>query len=106
MDHGRKVMIAWLFSQVLPMTRPDTGERMLQDTRAAPEVERQTRNYGREIFARIGHDGTLPLRPGWWDERLMDWAMADEALQVQLFRCIDVHHLLHSPQTITRNRRN
>ncbi len=85
------------------MTRPDTRERMLHDTRSAPEVERLTHDYGREIFARIGHDGPLPLSPGWWDERLMDWTMADEAIKVQLFRFIDVLPLLHSPQAINRH---
>ena len=35
--------------------------------------------------------------PPWWDERLMEWTMGDEAVKVQLFRFIDVLPLLHAP---------
>ena len=78
---------------------------MLQDTRAGPDVERLTYDYGREIFARLGHHGPLPLTRGWWDERLMAWSMSDEALKVQLFRFIDALPLLNSPQEINRHLR-
>src|SRR5436305_5682121 len=76
---------------------------MLQDTRTAPDVERLTHDYGREIFARLGHQGPLPLSPGWWDDRLMDWTMSDPATKVQLFRFIDVLPLLHSAREINRH---
>jgi RHH-type proline utilization regulon transcriptional repressor/proline dehydrogenase/delta 1-pyrroline-5-carboxylate dehydrogenase len=68
-------------------------------------VERLTQDFGREIFARIGHQGPLPLSPDWWEERLMGWTMADQAMKVQLFRFIDVLPLLHSPQAINRHLR-
>jgi RHH-type transcriptional regulator, proline utilization regulon repressor / proline dehydrogenase / delta 1-pyrroline-5-carboxylate dehydrogenase len=67
------------------------------------QVERRTHAYGREIFARLGHGGPLPLTPGWLDERLMDWTMSDESVKVQLFRFIDVLPRLHSPAAITRH---
>src|SRR5262249_14244019 len=78
---------------------------MLQDTHSALDVERLTNDYGRAIFARIGHQGPRPLSSEWWDERLMGWTMGDEAMKVQLFRFIDVLPLLHSPEEITRHLR-
>lgn len=65
------------------------------------DMEALTRDYGRAIFARVGPGGPLLFSPGWWDERLMEWTMGDEAVKVQLFRFIDVLPLLKSPATIT-----
>ncbi len=68
---------------------------------AAADLEDLTHSYGREIFARLSHaPAPLPLGPAWWDERLMEWSMSDDALKVQLFRFIDALPLLHSPAQI------
>ena len=69
------------------------------------DVEALTRDYGREIFARLHHAGPFPFSPAWWDERLMAWTMGDEAVKVQLFRFIDVLPLLDSPAQVTRHLR-
>src|SRR6476619_3071058 len=67
------------------------------------EVERLTQAYGREIFARLESRGPLPFSPTWWDDRLMEWTMGDEAVKLQLFRFIDVLPLLNSAEEITRH---
>src|SRR5438132_5472842 len=72
---------------------------------ADPEVERLTRAYGQEIFARLDRRGPLLFSPRWWDERLMEWTMGDEAVKLQLFRFIDVLPLLQNPVEITRHLR-
>src|SRR5262245_48129727 len=69
------------------------------------EVERLTRAYGQEIFARTDRTGPLLLGPAWWDERLLEWTMGDPALKVQLFRFIDALPLLHTPARVTRHLR-
>ncbi|HWG46988.1 MAG TPA: proline dehydrogenase family protein [Gemmataceae bacterium] len=69
------------------------------------EVETLTHRYGREIFARLNHSGPVPFTPSWWDERLMEWSMGDEAVKLQLFRFVDVLPLLHTPPTIARHLR-
>lgn len=68
-------------------------------------VESLTRAYGQEIFARLERRGPLLFTPGWWDERLMEWTMADEAVKLQLFRFIDVLPLLQTPAEISRHLR-
>src|SRR5262249_6546363 len=70
-----------------------------------PRLEALTQDYGREIFARLGRQSLFPFTPGWWDERLMEWTMAEQALKVQLFRFIDVLPLLKAPEAINRHLR-
>src|SRR5262245_32796931 len=50
---------------------------------ALSNVESLTRAYGQEIFARVEHAGPILFAPGWWDERLMEWTMGDEAVKLQ-----------------------
>jgi RHH-type proline utilization regulon transcriptional repressor/proline dehydrogenase/delta 1-pyrroline-5-carboxylate dehydrogenase len=70
-----------------------------------PDVEALTQDYGREIFARLERDRPLFLTPAWFDERLMEWTMGNEAVKVQIFRFIDALPLLQSPPEITRHLR-
>jgi RHH-type proline utilization regulon transcriptional repressor/proline dehydrogenase/delta 1-pyrroline-5-carboxylate dehydrogenase len=69
------------------------------------KVEALTVRYGREIFGRLERPTPVPLGPSWWDERLMEWSMGDEAIKVQLFRFVDVLPLLRTPADITRHLR-
>jgi RHH-type proline utilization regulon transcriptional repressor/proline dehydrogenase/delta 1-pyrroline-5-carboxylate dehydrogenase len=75
------------------------------DRRMDQELERLTRSYGQELFARVERRGPVLFTPGWWDERLMGWTMGDEAVKLQLFRFIDVLPLLNGPETVTRHLR-
>ena len=47
-------------------------------------LEQLTRAYGQEMFARVAQRGPIWFSPAWWDERLMDLTMQDEAVKVQL----------------------
>jgi RHH-type proline utilization regulon transcriptional repressor/proline dehydrogenase/delta 1-pyrroline-5-carboxylate dehydrogenase len=69
------------------------------------DVEALTQDYGREIFARLERAGPLLFSPAWFDDRLMEWTMGNEAVKLQLFRFIDVLPLLRSPPEITRHLR-
>lgn len=71
----------------------------------AASVEDRTRAYGSEIFARLTRRGPSFLTPAWWDDRLMEWTMAHEALKVDLFRFVDVLPMLRSTPEITRHLR-
>jgi RHH-type proline utilization regulon transcriptional repressor/proline dehydrogenase/delta 1-pyrroline-5-carboxylate dehydrogenase len=78
---------------------------MAPDISIDPKLEALTQVYGREIFARVGHTVSVPFSPSWWDERLMNWTMGDEAVKVQLFRFIDALPLLHSSREVNRHLR-
>src|SRR5262245_36780828 len=69
------------------------------------DVEALTVRYGREIFSRIERTAPVPFGPAWWDDRLMEWSMGNEAVKVQLFRFVDVLPLLHTPASVARHLR-
>ena len=69
------------------------------------QLERRTQAYGREIFARIDRHGPLPFSPAWFDDKLMNLTMSEEALKVQLFRFIDALPLLRQPESIAEHLR-
>jgi RHH-type transcriptional regulator, proline utilization regulon repressor / proline dehydrogenase / delta 1-pyrroline-5-carboxylate dehydrogenase len=54
------------------------------------KVEQLTHAYGHDLFARLDRSGPALFTPGWFDQRLMEWSMADPAVKVQFFRFIDV----------------
>jgi RHH-type proline utilization regulon transcriptional repressor/proline dehydrogenase/delta 1-pyrroline-5-carboxylate dehydrogenase len=67
------------------------------------QIERATRRVGRELFDHLGK-----RRPGiwdrrWWDDRIMQWAMADESVKVQMFRFIDVLPMLRTNEAVARH---
>jgi len=66
-------------------------------------LEQLTHAYGREIFARLDSTRVMPFSPAWWDQRLMEWTMGDEAVKVQLFRFIDVLPLLDGSEAVNRH---
>ena len=67
------------------------------------ELDRLTRMYGEELFARIDTSGPFLFSPAWWDGRLMDLSMRDEAIKLQLFRFIDALPHLHVPEDVSRH---
>src|SRR3954469_1027211 len=69
------------------------------------ELERLTRAYGQELFARVDRRGPLLFSPGWFDERLMAWTMSDPAVEVQPSRSIDAVPLLTAPESVARHLR-
>ena len=75
---------------------------LIHDTNS-DDLERLTRAYGSELFARLDNRGPILFTPGWWDDRLMEWTMGHEAVKLQLFRFIDVLPLLEEPEAIGRH---
>ncbi len=57
-------------------------------------VEERTREIGRSIFGQLDKQRPFFLQRRWWDDRIMDLAMQDEAVKVQLFRFVDVLPML------------
>src|SRR5688500_7382590 len=66
----------------------------------ASDLERQTRQIGRRLFA-LARKKPHGLG-GWWDRQLMELGMRDERVEGQLFRFIDVLPALRSPVQINR----
>jgi len=65
-------------------------------------LEQRTQSLGRDIFSRVRPVRVSPLRPRWWENRLMDWCMGDEALKIQMLRFVDVFPTLRRSASVTR----
>jgi RHH-type proline utilization regulon transcriptional repressor/proline dehydrogenase/delta 1-pyrroline-5-carboxylate dehydrogenase len=68
-------------------------------------IEKTTQELGRYLFARLSRSRPRVFERRWWDDRLMQWAMRDESVKVQMFRFIDVLPMLRSGDAITRHLR-
>ena len=68
--------------------------RLPADPVAALATEITKRGEGKQ--ARV-------FRMGWWSERLLAWAMKDEAFKTQLFRFVDVFPALQDPREVRRH---
>ncbi len=73
------------------------------DLSAAAEAE--TARIGATLWQRLGRRRPNVLERRWWDDRLMDWAMADESVKVQMFRFVDVLPMLRTHASVTRHLR-
>ncbi|MBP89783.1 MAG: 1-pyrroline-5-carboxylate dehydrogenase [Planctomycetaceae bacterium] len=63
-------------------------------------VEARTKEIGHFLFDHANEDLPTLLQRRWWDDRLMDWAMRDESLKVQLFRFVDVLPMLETSEAV------
>ena len=63
-------------------------------------VEARTKEIGHYLFDHANEDLPTFLQRRWWDDRLMDWAMRDESLKVQLFRFVDVLPMLETSEAV------
>lgn len=66
-------------------------------------VERRTQEIGEELFGRQQQRGPSVFHGRWWEDRLLNWAMSDEAIRVQMYRFVDVLPMLRDHQAIARH---
>ena len=71
--------------------------------RERARIEATTREVGRFIFERCHFDRPNVFDRRWWDDRMMAWAMSDEALKVQMFRFVDVLPMLNTSEAVTQH---
>jgi RHH-type proline utilization regulon transcriptional repressor/proline dehydrogenase/delta 1-pyrroline-5-carboxylate dehydrogenase len=72
---------------------------------ASADLERRIQQVGREIFAQCRSAVPTVLHGDWWQQRLLEWAMHDDALRTQLFRFIDVLPALHTSTEVAEHLR-
>lgn len=63
-------------------------------------MEERVQRIGRELIEQADRRGPFPLSPGWFDRQMLEWASADEATKVQLFRFVDVLPMLKEPADV------
>ncbi|HYG74173.1 MAG TPA: L-glutamate gamma-semialdehyde dehydrogenase [Planctomycetota bacterium] len=65
-------------------------------------VEARTQQLGRQLFARIKAK-KQKTAGAWWNSKLIDYSLKDEALKVQLFRFVDVLPMLRDSSQVARH---
>jgi RHH-type proline utilization regulon transcriptional repressor/proline dehydrogenase/delta 1-pyrroline-5-carboxylate dehydrogenase len=66
-------------------------------------VEEETQRLGRELWEHIPHRRPSVFERRWWDDRILDWAMNDESVKIQMFRFVDVLPMLRDHVSVTRH---
>ena len=66
-------------------------------------VEKETKRLGEEIWDHIPHRRPSMFERRWWDDRILDWAMEDESVKIQMFRFVDVLPMLRDHESVTRH---
>src|SRR5438270_9895563 len=67
------------------------------------DLDARTRQYGREIFARLDRQGPVVFTRPWFEDRLMGLGTHDPALKVQLFRFVDTLPYLKRDEDVSRH---
>jgi RHH-type proline utilization regulon transcriptional repressor/proline dehydrogenase/delta 1-pyrroline-5-carboxylate dehydrogenase len=70
-----------------------------------PAPDDRTKDYGREVFARVDRQGPVLFSRSWLEDKLMGLGMQDPALKVQLFRFVDTLPYLKEPREVSRHLR-
>ena len=76
---------------------------MAKRVRIEDRVEVRTREIGNEFFGRLNNRSPSVFHGRWWEDRLLNWAMSDEAIKVQMFRFVDVLPMLRDHADIARH---
>ncbi|QJW99785.1 L-glutamate gamma-semialdehyde dehydrogenase [Frigoriglobus tundricola] len=69
------------------------------------DLDTRTKEFGREIFARLDRQGPVLFTRAWLEDKLMGLGMHDPALKVQLFRFVDTLPYLKRPEEVSRHLR-
>ncbi|MEE8460029.1 MAG: hypothetical protein V3S08_09145, partial [Phycisphaerales bacterium] len=64
------------------------------------ELESQIQRIGGELLQQVGEQRGGLMSRAFWSQKLIDWAMKDEAFKVQLFRFVDTFPTLRTPAAI------
>ncbi|MEI6448660.1 MAG: hypothetical protein WCP98_01755, partial [Actinomycetes bacterium] len=67
--------------------------------------EERIQATARQIFAATHEDKPSLLSPARWQGEMMEWAMADERLKVEMLRFVDVFPTLRSRREMSRHLR-
>ena len=70
---------------------------------AAKRVEQATQRIGRDLWDSLAQRRPSMFETRWLLDQLMEWAMADESVKVQMFRFVDVLPMLSTHEAVTRH---
>lgn len=72
-----------------------------QKSAAKDRVEQATQRIGREFWDHLDRRKPTVFERRWWLDHILEWAMQDESIKVQMFRFVDVLPMLKSSSSVT-----
>jgi RHH-type proline utilization regulon transcriptional repressor/proline dehydrogenase/delta 1-pyrroline-5-carboxylate dehydrogenase len=66
-------------------------------------VEEATQDIGRYLFEHLHRRKASIFEKRWWEDRILSWAIGDEAVKVQMFRFVDVLPRLKTHVAVTQH---
>lgn len=67
------------------------------------EIEQRTQEIGRDVWNRLERRRPTVFESRWWLDHVLEWAMADQAVKVQMFRFVDALPMLRSSESVTQH---
>lgn len=87
----------------LPGRSATTSQAADPSTGSGKALEAATRDIGEQILARVHQRKPFVFQERWWEERILEWSMEDEALKTQIFRFVDVLPMLRTHAQVARH---
>lgn len=89
-----------LFTRRSKTTPPKASAGPPASSPFSPEVEHSAARIGAEMIQEADQYAKGLLSASFWSDKLMDWAMKDEAFKVQLFRFVDCFPSLSTKEDV------
>ncbi|HWL08355.1 MAG TPA: proline dehydrogenase family protein [Planctomicrobium sp.] len=70
---------------------------------ASKQVEQRTQEIGQDVWARLNRRKPTVFERRWWLDHILEWAMHDESVKVQMFRFVDVLPTLKSSTSVAQH---
>lgn len=69
----------------------------------ARRIEEETQRIGRELWEHLARRRPSVFERRWWLDHILEWAMEDESVKVQMFRFVDVLPMLKTHESVARH---
>ena len=69
----------------------------------AQSLEASIQEIGQAIFRNMPKESPSVFKKDFWNGKIMEWSMRDEAFKVEMFRFVDVFPVLQTPESIARH---
>ncbi len=76
---------------------------MVESDALEQDVEAATQRIGRDLWHRLQRRQPGIFHSRWWLDHVLEWAMEDESVKVQMFRFVDVLPMLKTHDQVTRH---
>ncbi len=91
----------------LPAAKARSGGKAVaagaSDARLHAQVEADTQQIGRQLWDQLGRRRPTIFERRWWLDHILQWAMEDETVKVQMFRFVDVLPMLKTHEQVTEH---